>query len=267
MGLGAIASLIFFCLYKKRKAAERERLEDEKSFTENAALAAAATKSAPAKAPRLSLRPVTQFMPTLAGAGGQQQRGNDMAMSQNSQGLNPQSAWERPSTSASQDRNNPFGNHAELDSHNAAGAPIVPTGPGGELIAGGLVVGAAAGIGLARGASKRENNPKHLDYTRGAAAGVGPPSPNGTEFSEHSTSADIPTQTATGAAIAAAGGPQNSVVHRVQLDFKPSMDDEIELKAGQLIRLLHEYDDGWVSHSLITFPSLTDSLKGSLHPS
>jgi hypothetical protein len=28
------------------------------------------------------------------------------------------------------------------------------------------------------------------------------------------------------------------------------MDDELELRAGQLIRLLHEYDDGWVSRLL-----------------
>jgi hypothetical protein len=49
------------------------------------------------------------------------------------------------------------------------------------------------------------------------------------------------------AAIAAAGGPAQSTVHRVQLDFKPTLDDEIELKAGQLVRMLHEYDDGWVS--------------------
>jgi hypothetical protein len=40
-------------------------------------------------------------------------------------------------------------------------------------------------------------------------------------------------------------GPNN--VHRVQLDFKPSMSDELELKAGTLVRMLHEYDDGWVS--------------------
>ncbi|KAL4970628.1 SH3 domain protein [Aspergillus stella-maris] len=34
-------------------------------------------------------------------------------------------------------------------------------------------------------------------------------------------------------------------VHRVQLDFAPSMEDELELRGGQLVRLLHEYDDGW----------------------
>jgi len=48
-------------------------------------------------------------------------------------------------------------------------------------------------------------------------------------------------------------GAAPSNVHRVQLDFKPSMDDELELKSGQIIRMLHEYDDGWVricSHRL-----------------
>ncbi|KLU87032.1 hypothetical protein MAPG_06038 [Magnaporthiopsis poae ATCC 64411] len=48
-----------------------------------------------------------------------------------------------------------------------------------------------------------------------------------------------------GAAIAAAGGPPASAVHRVQLDFQPTMEDELELKAGELVRLLFEYDDGW----------------------
>ena len=40
-------------------------------------------------------------------------------------------------------------------------------------------------------------------------------------------------------------GPNN--VHRVQMDFSPSADDELELRAGALVRMLHEYDDGWVS--------------------
>lgn len=46
-------------------------------------------------------------------------------------------------------------------------------------------------------------------------------------------------------------GPQTAAqpggnVYRVLMDFVPSMDDELELKGGQLIRMLHEYDDGWV---------------------
>ncbi|CAZ83115.1 unnamed protein product [Tuber melanosporum] len=46
-----------------------------------------------------------------------------------------------------------------------------------------------------------------------------------------------------------AGGPagvaNTSPVHRVQMDFKPSMEDELGLRVGQLVRLLYEYDDGW----------------------
>lgn len=50
------------------------------------------------------------------------------------------------------------------------------------------------------------------------------------------------------AAVGAKTSPKAaSNVHRVQLDFKPSMDDELELIAGQVVRIIHEYDDGWVS--------------------
>ncbi|ORY08199.1 hypothetical protein BCR34DRAFT_590047 [Clohesyomyces aquaticus] len=34
-------------------------------------------------------------------------------------------------------------------------------------------------------------------------------------------------------------------IHRVQLDFKPTMQDEMKLQVDQLVFLLHEYDDGW----------------------
>ncbi|KAF3928529.1 hypothetical protein ABW21_db0204364 [Orbilia brochopaga] len=40
-------------------------------------------------------------------------------------------------------------------------------------------------------------------------------------------------------------GPNSSPVHRVMVDFKPSMADELELHANEVVRLLHEYDDGW----------------------
>ncbi|RAL66285.1 hypothetical protein DID88_005955 [Monilinia fructigena] len=79
-----------------------------------------------------------------------------------------------------------------------------------------------------------------MDFTTKSNTALAPPSPSGSELSNASTA-----QSAAGLAIAAAGGPPNTTVHRVQLDFAPSMDDELELKAGQLIRILHEYDDGW----------------------
>ncbi|KAK7748952.1 hypothetical protein SLS53_000977 [Cytospora paraplurivora] len=113
----------------------------------------------------------------------------------------------------------------------------------------GATVGAAV-TGLQRKQSvRRDNAPEPLDLTLPPKMTIVPPSPTGTEFSlQEAESGQSPSQPSAGAAaIAAAGGPANSNVHRVQLDFKPTMDDELELHAGQVVRLLHEYDDGWVS--------------------
>ncbi|RFU30573.1 hypothetical protein B7463_g5784, partial [Scytalidium lignicola] len=231
--VGVILGLCFF-LFKKRKAAQSsQRLDDEKSDAFVAGAAAPLPQSSknnqplPA-APGLSLRPVTQFSQFIPGAASNSQaRGN------------------APPSSAQDNRENPFGNHAEtIDPTNARGPAIVQgMGPGGEVLAGAAVAGAA--VGLARSQSKRENAPKPMDLTRKGPF-MGPPSPAMTDYSVSEVASSAPPpQSNTGAAIAAAGGPANSAVHRVQLDFKPSMEDELELQAGQLIRLLHEYDDGW----------------------
>lgn len=47
-----------------------------------------------------------------------------------------------------------------------------------------------------------------------------------------------------------APGPEGNV-YRILMDFTPSMEDELELRAGQVVRMLHEYDDGWVSLNFI----------------
>lgn len=95
---------------------------------------------------------------------------------------------------------------------------------------------------------RKENVPAPLDLTLPPKFAAVPPSPAGTEFSMQEVDPDqSPIASTSAAAIAAAGGPANSTVHRVQLDFKPTLDDEMGLQAGQLVRLLHEYDDGWVS--------------------
>ncbi|KAK6355430.1 hypothetical protein TWF696_004527 [Orbilia brochopaga] len=65
------------------------------------------------------------------------------------------------------------------------------------------------------------------------------PSPAMSAFSD-SSNMSLPIQgTPTGP------GPNSSPVHRVMVDFKPSMADELELHANEVVRLLHEYDDGW----------------------
>jgi hypothetical protein len=212
-----------------------------------------ASQRTTATAPRLSLRPVTQFLPNLGEK--RQSRGNALNI-----GRPVAQNVERSITAQSNNRENPFGNHAEtIDATNARGPEIVQgMSPGGEIMTG--TTAAAAVVGLTRGASKRGFGPNPIDLTKKGPS-MGPPSPAATEFSVSSESSPAPAQTASGAAIAAAGGPINSAVHRVQLDFKPSMDDELELRAGQLIRLLHEYDDGWVSHLCIFQRALTNVFR------
>ncbi|RDW79518.1 hypothetical protein BP6252_04156 [Coleophoma cylindrospora] len=253
--VGAVLALVLFFIKKRRNAEKHDRLDDEK----NDIFAAAAnsnrapsthTSRTASTAPRLSLRPVTQFLPNLGEK--RQSRGNalTLATTANSQSLAPPKAWEKPQGNQDQNRANPFGNHAEaLDSPNTTGPAVIEeVNANASPIVAAAAVGVATSsppVGLTRGASKRGNGPKPLDLTKPTLAPRGPPSPTGTEFSMSSEVATPTQPSQTGAAIAAAGGPANSAVHRVQLDFKPSMDDELELQAGQLIRLLHEYDDGW----------------------
>lgn len=144
---------------------------------------------------------------------------------------------------------NPFGNHAETEATAANGpmtpsaqvpAPLrvrTPTPEGAAAVLGGA---AGAGLAAAGAGTGRPNAPKPLNLspsrpvTNGSERPI--PSPAGTEFSMTSVTPS-----------AVANGPPPSNVHRIQLDFKPSMEDELELRAGLLVRLLHEYDDGWVS--------------------
>jgi hypothetical protein len=145
-------------------------------------------------------------------------------------------------------RNNPFGDHAEtIDATNATGPLVIEmVGPQGKVIAASTAsIAANAAVNTTRGASKRDDGLKAMDFTTSGPL-LPATSPVVTEFSMSSDGAPTLTPTGTGAAIAAAGGPANTTVHRVQLGFQPSMADELEIKAGQLIRLLQEYDDGWV---------------------
>ncbi|TVY87349.1 hypothetical protein LAWI1_G008454 [Lachnellula willkommii] len=252
----AVLSIVFFC-FKKRKDQQKQKLADNEKndpFADGLARQASVqtTRTNP-NAPRLSLRPVTQFLPNLTGEK-RQSRGNALLTAAAVAPVSEKTYNERPMTPQADNVANPFGNHAEtIDSANANGpAEVHVMSPTGEVVA--ATTGAPStppsstaipvGVALARGASKRENGRKEMDFTKSGPL-KSPPSPAGTEFSINSDTTSAPAQTETGAAIAAAGGPANSTVHRVQLDFKPSMEDELELRAGQLIRLLHEYDDGW----------------------
>jgi len=246
--LGGVLSIILFCFKKRKTAAKEAEAQENEKFVQ---LNRTASVRTTATAPRLSLRPMTKFLPNLAEK--RASRGNPLA-THLAPVAEPQEkgAWDRSVTGQANNQENPFGNHAEtipaqnpfgnhanIDPVNASGPAIV------QMPAEPMVLAAVAPVGLKRGASKRENNPAPIDFTTKAGPFMGPPSPAGTEFSMSSEGPGTPVQTSSGAAIAAAGGPVNSAVHRVQLDFNPSMEDELDLKQGQLIRVLHEYDDGW----------------------
>ena len=165
-------------------------------------------------APRLSLRPVTQFSPNLS-----DEKGNPNASPRN----------------AANDPSNPFGNHAETFENQNARRPAE--------MAGALPPGAAGPPGFRaddpaspKPLSVRPNGPNDMPPTEmhnGQPAMPAPvfaaPPPRSMQQQQ------IPPPP-----------PGSNNVHRVQMDFTPSMEDELRIRAGQLVRMLHEYDDGWV---------------------
>lgn len=300
LGIAAIASLIFFCFRQRKKAQEREKLDDEK-FDNVAAGAAGAGAGAGmagmagmagaagvsragstktlSTAPRVDVRPTTAFfMPNRASQvqKGQGPQGNGIQMtSQPRSGLGPQS----PNGA------NPFGNHAEaIDPVNAAGPSVVEgVSAAGVVMAAGLA--GAAGAAAARGGPQDQNGPNGAapvgavikgpvrSTSRGAQSkytpnqtgnGQGPFSDaartdggaQNTPQQVHNTTV-IPMplagvieesrpSTAVGLAASAALAA-DSPLYRVHLDFSPSMPDELRVRAGEIVRLLKEFDDGWVS--------------------
>ncbi|KAI0841426.1 hypothetical protein F5Y06DRAFT_293922 [Hypoxylon sp. FL0890] len=264
-GVLVVGLIIFFLLSKRRKQLEKQRIQDDEKVSGpfGGRPASVLSTQTSATAPQLSLRPVTQFNPTFGER--RSSKGAALALATGAANANsrdaPRSPWERPSTSHTNDPENPFGSSAERaytptgndqptnpfdNPENVVGVAQTTNSPpkvspiAGAAAAG--AAGAAAGAALTRKASTRKDAPAPLDLTIPPS----PPSPAGTEFSVHSVApGQSPGPSRSAAAIAAAGGPASTAVHRVQLDFKPTLDDEMELRAGQLVRLLHEYDDGW----------------------
>lgn len=269
-GVLALVGLVFLLLAKKRKQKEgMQNLDNEKlggafgpgGYAPTPAQAAAAASGGAGGTP------TQQAMGNHAGAAAAGVFRNEPPRSPTG------SAWERPMTSSSQNAANPFGSHAELPGSRPTTPPSNHTAVAAAVAGGvGAMAGAAATRGLQRKASRNHNN-KQLDLTLPppgpAPMSAVPPSPARTEYSVSSVpSGQQAPVTAGASAIAAAGGPPGSAVHRVQLDFEPTLDDELGLKAGQLVRLLHEYDDGWVSRRVSEIATRNRSLTsvGALYP-
>ena len=127
-------------------------------------------------------------------------------------------------------------------------APTLPSSSPGPLAgaaAGAIAAGAIAGgaaAAMSTGPRKQESpREQPREFTPGPAPSPAPSTP---------VSARPPIIAAAAEGAPSSPGPGSAAasgVYRVLMDFVPSMDDELELKTGQLVRMLHEYDDGWVS--------------------
>lgn len=207
-GLALVFGLVFFCWRRKKAQRGLEEHNEKSGFVAAPAPAPVNRFSAEsdrqsirsstrtsATAPRLSLRPVTQFLPNLTGDN-RKSFGNMFGTANDSNQAQTQQAPAQ----------NPFGDAAVLSEKQ-----------------------------VNEGANNGHDRANSVN-----SEGSVPPTPGSAQVA---TAAAVPV---------AARGPNN--VHRVQLDFKPSMEDELELKSGQLVRMLHEYDDGWVSRSHSSVP-------------
>ncbi|KAF2157065.1 hypothetical protein K461DRAFT_10090 [Myriangium duriaei CBS 260.36] len=237
----AAGAAIFFM--KKKKRQQRQHVESHNLDNEKDMDTFMSSSNANSRAPRLSLRPVTQFLPSLGEPKVAEMTSATGGLSSFPMPAPPQqrsSGWERrPGSNLSADISNPFGHTAErLDpaaaEKAAENAPIPVAMP-----------------------SSPSPPPAHSPTSdpfadKPESRAVSPEEPRPVTAQSQTPTTEI----ATAAAAIAVGGAavsqqqtspksQQNNVHRVQLDFKPSMEDELELRAGQLVRILHEYDDGW----------------------
>ncbi|QDS78120.1 hypothetical protein FKW77_004321 [Venturia effusa] len=273
--IGALLGGVFI-LYRRQKQQKEahERLDDEKAAMRQvpspdslppnpepthlapvvAQAAAPVAQSQDSLAPRLDIRPVTQFNPRMSAmnAGAPAVGGATLAASESPRATSP-SAWEkRGAQQHANDPTNPFGNHAETLSNTPPQIAQIPSIP--ELSAGHNSIDASDFPLPVSG----QVSPNSVSIQFGGSADSLPspvvPHAPATVSNVSLPVSEIAAAGVAGVVVAGAGAaaagrdgnpPPLDNVHRVQLDFKPSMEDELEIRAGQLVRLLHEYDDGW----------------------
>ena len=284
--VGLLAGLAFFFVRRKQRRDSKTDATYEKTDDEKSAYAAGLARSqsvtstkTSATAPRLSIRPITQFLPDLAARGkaanavaGAGLHDSSiasqaaMARSHENEKVNPfgdHAQAQAPNRMSDQATlpiqnnavENPFGNHAEVapaDATPAADmpAPLRTKTPTPEGVPAGIAAGAVAGAAGAVGVAALAHKDHDKQAPRDRSSSPRSVSPTASEFS-----------TTPSSPMANGAAPTN--VHRVQLDFKPSMDDELALRAGDLVRLLHEYDDGWVRLFLPRFDIFANSSRPS----
>lgn len=255
--VGLIAILLLCLLGKKKKQRQTEAAkENEKSTYGNGAAASTPPTEmvdrspTSAQAPRLSLRPVSRMLPEFMGSGskGRLSSGNVLTSigesgSGPARSLSPAHQARGPSPLQDQPQENPF-----ADPQNPFADPEKPALVPAPLSIGPIpskapqpsptTVAAAGAIAGATAAMAPRATPAHS-----TANSLSNPVAFPVRSSHPSTPVTPGPVVATGPG---AESPQGNV-YRIMMDFKPSMEDELELVSGALVRMLHEYDDGWVS--------------------
>ncbi|KAF2445497.1 hypothetical protein P171DRAFT_266326 [Karstenula rhodostoma CBS 690.94] len=261
VGIGALLGAILFFAHRKKRervATAQQSVDNEKATSMRSMPPPPVAKEPTAQpnAPRLSLRPVTEFDPAFpnrksganllgAAAAGAAVAGAAAATGNRSPSpSSPRGPWERPGASnaanpfrdpqapSNSPPQDPFSNNAAIETPRAS-ASATPQTFNAEFGNPAPAIAAAEKAPVAAPLPKpptvnTDKVPSSPAWTDDLPASPGP-APSG----------PLP--------VAAAGGapPAPNNVHRIQLDFVPSMGDELELRAGQLVRMLHEYDDGW----------------------
>ena len=275
--VGIIAIFLLWLLGKKKKERQALANKDNEKSTYGAGAAAGTPPTemlnrspTSATAPRLSLRPVSRMLPEfMAPAKGRLSSGNmlntigegpaqNRNLSPSPQPRGPSPVQQRPRENPFADPQNPFADPEKpvqapaplsVSSAITKSAPVLPMAA--------TIVPAAAAIAIAPAITAapqmaQVETPAPLrpqpPVPAPAPAPIVAPAPEPIVM-KSDPPASIPSTPVTPGPIVASGpGPETPQgnVYRVMMDFKPSMEDELELIVGQLVRLLHEYDDGWV---------------------
>ncbi|KIV83039.1 hypothetical protein PV11_05099 [Exophiala sideris] len=277
--IGLLAVLLLWFLGKKRKQREAETNKDnEKSAYDTGAAATEMVDRSPTAAshtpaPRLSLRPISHTMGALLAAGAMASNNQSRPAQARNMSPSPQPRGPSPAPKVSEERQDPFADpqmnpFADPEKSVMAPTPIAVPAPVAKPAPIAPVVAPMVGDASTTAAVTRKPIP--VSKSEEAAPATG------TASTPEATTAPLSTYNlVTEPALAASNSPENvsedaskaapssaeaatptavvapasespqGNVYRVMMDFAPSMEDELELKSGQLVRMLHEYDDGW----------------------
>ncbi|KAA8651749.1 hypothetical protein EYZ11_000005 [Aspergillus tanneri] len=271
LGVGLIAGLIFFFLRKKKRGEKLEDLdsENEKAFIANHVSSTGTPlmiePMGSTNPPQLNVRPVTQFAPDLSSGPQALPATGAVASPRNLTGNSP-SSNSGSGTNPFSDPVNPFGSQGDSSPASTSQPASPPSGPvatqavplsnGAPTSAVGVAGAASAAVvagAAAVAATTATPGVAEEDVpSRPGTSTSQTPSESGQTATNPVTADVAASSPAAGVAVVPTSGPLSpgavgapSNVYRVQMDFNPSMEDELELRAGQLVRLLHEYDDGW----------------------